>query len=210
MTVKIHKILLSSCLLIAVLFLLIGTHNVHAAVYVYELPDGTKLITDKKQYNKGYTLKNTYKTTTYRNSSANKPYYATTIKSQYDAYIVNIALKYDLEPSFIKAIMHIESAFDANALSHAGAMGLMQLMPATAANYELTDNHFEPISNIEVGVRHMKDLMDRYNNDKTLSLAAYNAGAGAVSRYNGIPPYKETQAYVVKVMGLYEKYKKEI
>ena len=210
MTVKLHKILLSSCLLVAVLLLLVGTHNVRAAVYVYELPDGTKLITDKKQYNKGYTLKNTYKTTTYRNSSANKPYYATTIKSQYDAYIVNIALKYDLEPSFIKAIMHIESAFDANALSHAGAMGLMQLMPATAANYELTDNQFEPISNIEVGVRHMKDLMDRYNDDKTLSLAAYNAGAGAVSRYNGIPPYKETQAYVVKVMGLYEKYKKEI
>ena len=81
MTVKLHKILLSSCLLVAVLLLLVGTHDVRAAVYVYELPDGTKLITDKKQYNKGYTLKNTYKTTTYRNSSANKPYYATTILS---------------------------------------------------------------------------------------------------------------------------------
>jgi len=86
----------------------------------------------------------------------------------------------------------------------------MQLMPATAASYELTQNHFDPNLNIEVGVRHLKDLMDRYNSDKKLSLAAYNAGAGAVSRYDGIPPYAETQNYVVKVMGLYAKYKKEI
>jgi len=210
MTVTKHKILLYIALLLSSIFLSIQAHIALAAVYVYELPNGSKLITDKKQYGKGYKLKNTYKTTTYRNSSANKPYYANTIKSQYDAYIVNIALKYDLEPSFIKSIMHIESAFDANAVSRAGAMGLMQLMPATAASYELTQNQFEPRSNIEVGVRHMKDLMDRYNGDKTLSLAAYNAGAGAVSRYNGIPPYKETEDYVQKVMGLYEKYKKEI
>ncbi|MBX2848292.1 MAG: lytic transglycosylase domain-containing protein [Acidiferrobacterales bacterium] len=210
MTVTKHKFLLCISLLISGLILVLGHTPTLAAVYVYELPNGSKLITDKKQYGKGYKLKNTYQTTTYRNSSSNKPYYAATIKSQYDAYIVNIALKYDLEPAFIKAIMHIESAFDANAISRAGAMGLMQLMPATAASYELTHNQFEPRNNIEVGVRHMKDLMDRYDGDKTLSLAAYNAGAGAVSRYNGVPPYKETQDYVVKVMGLYEKYKKEI
>lgn len=210
MTATKHKILLCLSLLISLFTVQIYCSNAYAAVYVYELPNGSKLITDKKQYGKGYKLKNTYKTTTYRNSSSNKPYYATTIKSQYDAYIVNIALKYDLEPSFIKAVMHIESAFDANAISHAGAMGLMQLMPATAASYELIQNQFEPRSNIEVGVRHIKDLMDRYNGDKTLSLAAYNAGAGAVSKYNGVPPYEETQNYVVKVMKLYDLYKKEI
>lgn len=182
-----------------------------AAVYVYELPDGSKLITDRKQYGKGYTLKNTYNTAPYRSSSSkSRPYYASPIKSQYDALIVNTALKYDLEPAFIKAVIHIESAFDRYAVSHAGAMGLMQLMPATAANYQLTQNHFEASSNVEVGVQHLKDLMVRYNNDKKLSLAAYNAGEGAVSRYNGVPPYEETQDYIVKVMRLYDQYKKEI
>ena len=103
-----------------------------------------------------------------------------------------MSLKYNLEPAFVKAVVHIESAFDTFAISPAGAMGLMQLMPATAASYELTRDHFNPNRNIEVGVRHLKDLMERYDNDKKLSLAAYNAGAGAVSRYNGIPPYEET------------------
>ena len=182
-----------------------------AAVYIYELPDGSKLITDRKQNRSGYKLKNTYNTTPYRSSrSTQQPYYANTIKSQYDALIVNMSLKYNLEPAFVKAVVHIESAFDTFAISPAGAMGLMQLMPATAASYELTRDHFNPNRNIEVGVRHLKDLMERYDNDKKLSLAAYNAGAGAVSRYNGIPPYEETQNYVVKVMSLYDKYKKEI
>jgi len=206
---RLSALLLSSLLLSAIM--LPGQNAAYAAVYVYELPDGSKLITDQRQRNKGYTLKNTYNTSPYRSSTSTyQPYYATTIKSQYDALIVNMALKYDLEPSFVKAVIHIESAFDRYALSHAGAMGLMQLMPATAASYELTQNHFDPNLNIEVGVRHLKDLMDRYNSDKKLSLAAYNAGAGAVSRYDGIPPYAETQNYVVKVMGLYAKYKKEI
>lgn len=182
-----------------------------AAVYVYELPNGSKLITDKKQYNKTYKLKNSYKTTPYRSSKKrNKPYYARPIKSQYDALIVNASLKYDLEPAFIKAVVHIESAFDRYAVSHAGAMGLMQLMPATAAVYQLTQDQFNPDRNIEVGVQHLKDLMNRYDNDKKLSLAAYNAGEGAVSRYGGVPPYEETQNYVVKVMRLYALYKKEI
>jgi len=182
-----------------------------AAVYVYELPDGSKLITDQRKSNSEYKLKNTYKTTPYGSSSRrNKPYYASTIKSQYDALIVNTALKYDLEPSFIKAVIHIESAFDRHAVSHAGAMGLMQLMPATAAIYDLTQNHFDAHRNIEVGVQHIRELMDRYDSDKVLSLAAYNAGEGAVSRYGGVPPYEETQNYVVKVMDLYDLYKKEI
>lgn len=183
-----------------------------ATVYVYELPDGSKLITDRKTSNRGYVLKRSYKTTPYRSArpADYSPYQATTIKSQYDALIVSTALKYDLEPSFIKAVIHIESAFDRYALSHAGAMGLMQIMPATAANYQLNQNQFNPHRNIEAGVQHMKELMQRYNSDKHLSLAAYNAGEGAVSRYNGIPPYAETENYVAKVMKLYSLYKKEI
>lgn len=188
----------------------IASLEVHATVYVYTLPDGSRLITDMKQRGSGYKLKKTYKTTPYRSNKQRKsaPYYALPIKSQYDALIVNTALQYDLEPSFVKAIVHVESAFDRYALSPAGAMGLMQLMPATAAIYSLTSDHFNANLNVEVGVRHLKDLMDRYDQDKTLSLAAYNAGIGAVSKYQGVPPYDETVNYVQKVMSLYNKYKK--
>ncbi len=181
-----------------------------AAVYVYEGPDGNTLITDKRVTKKGYKLKRSYAPKPYRSGSRNRKLFARTIKSQYDALIVNTALKYDLEPSFIKAVIHVESAFDHLAVSKAGAMGLMQLMPGTAAEYQLTTNTFRPRNNVEAGVRHMRDLMDKYNGNKRLSLAAYNAGAGAVKKYNGIPPFKETQNYVVKVMRLYGLYKKEI
>ncbi|MFT6408147.1 MAG: soluble lytic murein transglycosylase-like protein [Arenicella sp.] len=182
-----------------------------AAIYVYELDNGSKLITDSRINKPGYKLKKSYSTKDYRSSAAKRsPYRSRTIKSKYDALIVNTALKYDLEPSFIKAVIHIESAFDRYALSHAGAMGLMQLMPATAANYQLKQDHFNANRNVEVGVQHMKDLMQRYNSDKRLSLAAYNAGEGAVSKHNGVPPYEETQNYIKKVMRLYNLYKKEI
>ncbi len=181
-----------------------------ATVYVYVTPDGSKLITDSRVRKKGFKLERSYNTKPYRSGGARAPYYAKPVKSKYDALIVNMALKYDLEPSFIKAVVHVESAFDQNAVSRAGAMGLMQLMPATAAIYQLKQDHFNPNRNVEVGVQHIKDLMERYNSDKRLSLAAYNAGAGAVSKYNGIPPYAETQNYVKKVMSLYNLYKKEI
>lgn len=186
------------------------TSPAHAAVYVYTAPDGSKLITDRKVRKKGYKLNRTYSTKPYRSGAKNAPYRAIPVQSQYDALIVNTALKYDLEPSLIKAVVHVESAFDRYALSHAGAMGLMQLMPATAASYQLEQNHFDPRRNLDAGVRHLKDLMARYDNDKRLSLAAYNAGAGAVSKYNGVPPYEETQNYIVKVLALYKKYKKQI
>lgn len=180
---------------------------------MYERPDGSKLITDKRRKNKDFKLERSYNTSPYRSSPSTRnsaPYFSAPIKSQYDALIVNTALKYDLEPSLIKAMIHVESAFDRFALSHAGAMGLMQIMPATAANYQLTQDHFNATRNIEAGVQHMRELMDRYSNDKKLSLAAYNAGAGAVSRYRGVPPYQETENYILKVMKLYSVYKKEI
>lgn len=189
---------------------LLVCNSVAASVFVYTKPDGSTLITDKRINKKGYNLKRSYKTKPYRSGATNAPYFAKPIKSQYDALIVNTALKYNLEPAFIKAVIHVESAFDHLAVSKAGAMGLMQLMPATAADYELTTNTFAPSRNVEAGVRHMRDLMDRYNSNKRLSLAAYNAGSGAVSKYNGIPPFKETQNYVVKVMKLYQLYQREI
>ena len=195
-----------------VIFLSYG-NSTYAKVYVYERPDGSKLITDQKSRNSGYKLQRSYKTTPYRSSTRSKsaqPYFSAPIKSQYDALIVSTSLKYDLEPSFIKAVIHVESAFDRFALSHAGAMGLMQIMPETAANYQLERDQFNAGRNVEAGVQHMRGLMDRYNNDKELSLAAYNAGEGAVSRYDGVPPYEETENYIIKVMKLYNVYKDEI
>lgn len=198
-------------LIAALLIIFTCTSRVsYAGVYVYVGPDGSTLITDKKVRKKGYRLKRSYKTKTYRSKGAKKQYFAKPVQSEYDALIVNTALKYGLEPAFIKAIIHVESAFNHEAVSKAGAMGLMQLMPATAASYQLTSNTFQADKNIDAGVRHMKDLMVRYDNDQKLSLAAYNAGAGAVSKYKGIPPYQETQDYVVKVMKLYKLYKKQI
>lgn len=203
------------CSLLIIVFLstltMLPVGNTWATVYVYERPDGSKLITDRKSRKAGLKLKKSYKTEPYRSSRGrNAPYRALPIKSQYDALIVNTSLKYNLEPSFIKAIIHVESAFDKYALSHAGAMGLMQLMPATAANYQLNQNQFDANRNVEAGVQHLKDLMDRYDNDKKLSLAAYNAGQGAVSKYNGVPPYNETMDYIKKVMKLYGLYKNKI
>ena len=116
----------------------------------------------------------------------------------------------ELEWALVHSIMRQESAFDFEAKSHAGARGLMQLMPATAANYQLQQDHFDPVKNVEVGVRHIRDLMDRYGDDKRLSLAAYNAGEGAVSKYKGVPPFEETQNYVTKVMRLYKLYVTQI
>ena len=83
-------------------------------------------------------------------------------------------------------------------------------MPATAAQYSFRENHFDARRNLSVGVQHMKELMDRYQADKQLSLAAYNAGEGAVAKYEGIPPFAETQAYVAKVLRLYSLYKREL
>ena len=103
----------------------------------------------------------------------------------------------------MRAIMHAASAFNPNALSRAGAQGLMQLMPATAARFGVV-NAFDPEQNIRGGVKYLAWLLKRFNGDLTLAAAGYNAGEGAVRRYgNKIPPYKETQNYVKTVMTLY-------
>jgi len=106
-----------------------------------------------------------------------------------------------MDPQLVTAVMAAESNFDPCAESPAGAVGLMQLIPTTAAQYELTPVElYDPEKNIRAGVRHLKMLSKRYNGDLELTLAAYNAGEGTVDRYNGIPPYEETRTYVKRVM----------
>lgn len=123
-----------------------------------------------------------------------------------DPIIEKYAAKNNLDSAFVKALIKQESGFQPTVKSHCGAMGLMQLMPSTAASLGV-DNAFDPEQNIEGGTKYLKGLMDRYQGNKELALAAYNAGSGAVQKYGGIPPYAETQNYVKNVLKNYQNYK---
>lgn len=116
------------------------------------------------------------------------------------------AREFGVEEAIVRAVMHAESAFNPNAISRAGAQGLMQLMPATAERFGVTDA-FDPAQNIRGGVRYLAWLLRRFNGDLTLAAAGYNAGEGAVDRHGGVPPYRETQTYVQRVGLLADRYR---
>lgn len=122
----------------------------------------------------------------------------------FDTYIREAAEAYSVPFEFIKAVIRVESAFDPHAVSHAGAIGLMQLMPATAESLNCADP-FDPQSNIMAGTQYLRLLINRYGGDINLVLAAYNAGPGAVGRYDGIP-YEATRRYVERVFQYYNEY----
>ncbi|MDR0936543.1 MAG: lytic transglycosylase domain-containing protein [Oscillospiraceae bacterium] len=110
---------------------------------------------------------------------------------------------YDVPASLLKAIGKVESGFNPNAVSAAGAQGVMQLMPATAEGLGV-DNPLDPVQNIMGGARMVANLLERYDGDVTTALAAYNAGIGNVAKYGGVPPFGETQAFISRVLGYYE------
>jgi hypothetical protein len=114
-----------------------------------------------------------------------------------------------VEDAWLRSIAHAESGFDANALSLKGAQGVMQLMPEVSKQYGVVDP-YSSAESINAGARHLKSLFKRYDNDLVLVAAAYNAGIGAVTRYKGVPPYAETQAYVEKVQALHQRYRQAL
>jgi hypothetical protein len=126
--------------------------------------------------------------------------------SAYSSEIRTASSEFGVEEAIVRAIIHAESAYRPNAISHAGAQGLMQLIPATASRFGVADP-FDPSQNIRGGVRYLAWLMKRYSSNLTLVAAAYNAGEGAVDRNGGVPPYSETQRYVQRVGQLADRYR---
>lgn len=124
-------------------------------------------------------------------------------KNDFDAYVDIYASKYGIDKDLVHAVIQVESDYNPLAISRKGAMGLMQLNPDTA-NALGVSNPFNVESNLEGGIKYLKEMLDRYG-DLRKALAAYNAGPEAVDKYNGIPPYKETQNYVKKILSIYKK-----
>jgi hypothetical protein len=119
-----------------------------------------------------------------------------------DTAIAEAAARHNVDPNLVRAVVKVESNFNPNAVSRKGAMGLMQLMPSTARELKVR-NPFDPEQNVDAGVRHLKHLLESYGGDVKLTLAAYNAGSGAVARSSGVPRYAETQNYVRRITNLY-------
>lgn len=124
-------------------------------------------------------------------------------RKRFSPKISEVAKRHQVPEALIHAVISIESAYDPNAVSRAGAVGLMQLMPATARRYGVADRR-DPLANLNGGTKYLKDLLDRFDRQLNLVLAGYNAGESAVEKYgNQVPPFEETQKYVRKVLKLY-------
>lgn len=127
-------------------------------------------------------------------------------KAGYDEAIEKASHDHGLESALLHAVITVESRYDPKAVSHKGATGLMQLMPATAKRYGVADA-FDPAQNLDGGAKYLKELLGRFGNNTSLALAAYNAGEGAVMKHgNRIPPYRETRNYVTRVLDFYKRY----
>jgi len=192
--------------LLAALVLVTSCLGAHAGLFVYQMPNGTRIVTDRPIKNKDYILvrKSNAPVTMDELVAKQRTVEAWTSVTRYDDLIHEAAQIHGLAPALIKAVMHVESAFDPYAVSHRGAQGLMQITPETARRFGVKDV-FDPNQNIHAGARFLAHLTHLFRRDPDLILAAYNAGITRVVKHNGVPPYNETREYVRKVR-LFEEY----
>ncbi len=181
--------------------------NTQAALFIYQMPGGTRIITDHALVGKEYKLVRKSDSARGMGGMVSERRVQSVVldPSTYDRLIRRTAAAHRVDVALVKAVMHAESGFNPNAVSPKGASGLMQLMPQTAERYGVEDI-FDPVQNVQGGVRYLKDLMVMFKDNHRLVVAAYNAGENAVHRYKGIPPYDETRDYVVKVMRFQKQY----
>ncbi len=211
--------------------MLVVANMAHAAeIYIYQRDNGTRLVTDHKRLDANLRLIRSYgvkpKPKPMRFQVRNgvivesgaaakpKPKFkrrslsgVRPLKSRYDELIDQVANEHGVDSALVRAVVQAESAFKPDAVSVKGATGLMQLMPATAKRYGVSDRN-DPVQNVNGGVRYLRDLLDMFGQNLALAVAAYNAGEGAVMKHRGIPPYSETQHYVRKVMRLLRMYQR--
>jgi hypothetical protein len=189
------------------LALWMASEGVRADVFVYQLPSGARIVTDHALNNRDYRLVRHSRSSKGAGElvSSRKIQYAVTDPNAYDRLIKRLAAANQLEPALVKAVMHVESAFNPHAVSDKGAQGLMQVMPETGERYGVRDL-FDPVQNVRAGTLYLKDLQRMFKGNTKLVLAAYNAGENAVLRHRGIPPYDETQGYVRKVTKMHQVY----
>ena len=165
-----------------------------AQIYAWRDANGTLVLSDRELNTptKIYEVEGapSYRTTTADDRAATAP--------RFDDFVLAHAQRHSLRPELVRAVIQVESGYNPMATSPKGAMGLMQLMPATARALGVR-NPYDPEDNIRGGTRYLRLLLDKYNGNEQLALAAYNAGAGAVDRYGNVPPYRETRDYVRKV-----------
>jgi len=171
------------------------------SMYVYELSDGSRVVTDYPLNSRHYRLVRTGVDTRGLGqlAASRSEQFFRTDPNAYDEIIRRIAAEHEVDFALVKAIMHVESSFNPYARSPKGALGLMQVLPETARRYGVHDI-YDPEQNIEAGVRHLKYLLKLFGHKQFLVLAAYNAGENAVHNHRGIPPYRETQMYVRRVL----------
>ncbi len=167
-----------------------------AQIYMLRHDDGTIVLSDKPLGPGARTFAVQRATTNVRTT---RPFASSSYRSSYDSLIEEHASRQNLRADLVRAVIQVESGFNPRALSNKGAMGLMQLMPSTAVEMGVR-NAYDPVQNIRGGTAYLRQLLDRFGGDEALALAAYNAGAGAVTKYgDAIPPYRETRQYVEKI-----------
>ena len=181
------------------LVLTIGLASPAAAqIYSWRDADGKLVLSDQPRVDRGTMT--TYAVSGATTVRATKPLIPSLKSTRYDASINEHSSRMGVSADLVRAVIQVESAFNPSAVSIKGAMGLMQLMPATARELGVT-NPFEPDQNIRGGVTYLKRLLNRYDHKVELALAAYNAGMGNVEKYGDVPPFKETRNYVKKITG---------